>query len=264
MTPFGANGSLAEIQADPPKREPTSGRFRTQSHGRSLFATRPCPWELIRSMRSVDERWSEAARVTGRWPAVVHLPLFESDDALVSALRAGERAAGAALYDRHHVYVRRVLMRVLGPDADLHDLVQDVFVIAIDSVAALADPRALRAWLAGISVNCARAELRRRTRSRVWWSGSGELPEVAAAVADPEVGEAVRATYRVLECLSSDERIPFALRFIEGMELLEVAAACGVSLATTKRRIASARKKFINVAQRYPELRDWVRGGGDD
>jgi RNA polymerase sigma-70 factor, ECF subfamily len=211
-------------------------------------------------MRLVDEKWSESAAATGRRSAVVPLPLFESDVALVGAILAGERAAGAALYDRHHVYVRRVLMRVLGPDADLHDLVQDVFVAAIDSVALLADPRALRAWLAGISVNCARAELRRRTRSRLSWPLFGELPEVAAAVTDPEISEALRATYRVLNCLSVDERIPFALRFIDGMDLLEVAAACGVSLATTKRRIASARKKFINIAQTQPELRDWVQG----
>lgn len=211
-------------------------------------------------MRLVDERWSKAAREAERRSAVVPLPLFESDVALVAAIRAGERAAGAALYDRHHAYVRRVLMRVLGPDADLHDLVQDVFIVAIDSVELLADPRALRAWLAGISVNCVRAELRRRTRSRLSWGLWGELPEVAAIVADPEISEAVRATYRILTRLSVDERIPFALRFIEGMELLEVAAACGVSLATTKRRIASAHKKFINIAQTYPELRDWVQG----
>lgn len=223
----------------------------------------PCQRESTTSMRLVDERWSTTARTTGRPSAVVPLPLFESDVALVRAIIAGERAAGAALYDRHHGYVRRVLMRVLGPDSDLHDLVQDVFVIAIDSIELLSDPGALRAWLAGISVNCARAELRRRTRSRLSWPSFGELPEVAAAVCDPETGEALRATYRVLRCLSVDERIPFALRFIEGMDLLEVAAACGVSLATTKRRIASARKKFINIAQTYPELRDWVRGASD-
>lgn len=215
-------------------------------------------------MRLVDDKWSEAERTTAGRSAVVHLPLFESDVALVAAIRAGERAAGAALYDRHHVYVRRVLVRVFGPDADLHDLVQDVFVVAIDSIALLADPRALRAWLAGISVNCARAELRRRTRSRLSWPLFGELPEVAADVPDPEIGEALHATYRVLTRLAVDERIPFALRFIEGMDLLEVAAACGVSLATTKRRIASARKKFTKIAQTYPELRDWVQGAEHD
>jgi RNA polymerase sigma-70 factor (ECF subfamily) len=79
-------------------------------------------------------------------------------------------------------------------------------------------------------------------------------------MATPELDEAVRATYRVLAALPVDERIPFALRFIEGMELTEVARACDVSLATVKRRLTSAQKKFAKIASTYPELSDWVKG----
>src|SRR5690606_34803960 len=172
-----------------------------------------------------------------------------------------ERAGGAALYDRHHAYVRRVLTRVLGPDAALHDLVQDVFVAAIDSIDRLSDPSALRPWLAAISVNCVRVELRRRTKSRLLrLLPQHELPEPEAPTASPEIDAAVRATYRVLGALPVDERIPFALRFIEGMELGEVALACEVSLATVKRRLASAQKELDRIASTYPELSEWVKG----
>jgi RNA polymerase sigma-70 factor (ECF subfamily) len=193
---------------------------------------------------------------------VIRLPFLESDAAMVEAIRAGERAAGAALYDRHQDYVRRVLLRVIGPDAHLDDLVQDVFVAAIDAIERLEDPNALRGWLAGISVNVARVELRRRTRG-AWLRllPGHRLPEREATVSDPELDEALRATYRVLGRLSVDERIPFALRFIDGMDLAEVAAACRVSLATTKRRLASARKKFESMARTYPELQPWLEGG---
>ena len=193
---------------------------------------------------------------------VARLPFFDSDRAVVAAILAGQAAGGAALYDRHHQYVRRVLIRVLGPDADLHDLVQDVFVAAIDSIGRLEDPDALRSWLAGISVHTARVELRRRTRAR-WFPlfAREELPEVEAAVSTPEVDEAVRSTYRILAKLSAEERIAFALRFIEGMELVEVAEACEISLATTKRRLARARSKFENSARTYPELAGWLGGG---
>jgi len=197
-----------------------------------------------------------------RHAAVVHLALPESDSAIVAALRAGERAGGTALYDRHARYVRRVLVRVLGPDAEVRDLIQDVFVLAIDSIDSLAEPSALRAWLAGISVHRARAEIRRKVRSR-WFSPypSNEPPAVEAPSQPPEVSAAVRATYRALERLSPDERIPFVLRFIEGMELTLVADACRVSLATVKRRLARARKKFATIARTMPELSDWIDGG---
>ena len=44
------------------------------------------------------------------------------------------------------------------------------------------------------------------------------------------------------------------------MELTEVARACDVSLATVKRRLTSAQKKFAKIASTYPELSDWVKG----
>jgi RNA polymerase sigma-70 factor (ECF subfamily) len=193
---------------------------------------------------------------------VIRLGLFESEQALVAAIRAGEPTGGAALYDLHHDYVRRVLMRVIGPDGHLEDLIQDVFVAAIEGIERLEDPQALRSWIAGIAVNVARAELRKRTRT-AWlrFLPGSWLPELEAVVSSPELDEAVRAAYRVLGHLQVEERIAFALRFIEGMELSEVASSCQTSLATTKRRLHSARKKFENMASTYPELAPWLQGG---
>jgi len=136
-----------------------------------------------------------------------------------------------------------------------------VFVVAIDSIDNLQEPSALRPWLAGISVHLARAEIRRRTKNR-WllsWPG-GEEPALEAPSQPPEIDEALRATYRALSKLAPDERISFALRFIEGMDLVEVAAACRVSLATAKRRLCRARKKFVCIARTLPELADWIAG----
>jgi len=194
-----------------------------------------------------------------RHAAVVPLPLLESDPAIVGALRAGDSAGGMALYDRYRPYVHRVLLRLLGPDAELTDLIQDVFMAAIDSIDRLENPAALRAWLAGIGVHMARAEIRRKVRSRRFpLFPTSELPPVEAPAPQPEVDAAVRATYAVLVKLAPDERIPFALRFIEGMDLLEVAEACRISLATAKRRLARAHKRFVTIARTVPELSDWL------
>ncbi|MEZ4298352.1 MAG: sigma-70 region 4 domain-containing protein [Polyangiaceae bacterium] len=65
---------------------------------------------------------------------------------------------------------------------------------------------------------------------------------------------ALEATYAVLGELPADERIAFALRFIEGMELTEVAASCGVSLATVKRRIGRAEGRSVEKARQHPIL----------
>lgn len=207
-------------------------------------------------------RSGRSAGTQPRGPAIVRLGFLESAAAIVASVRAGHAAGGAALYDRYHEHVQRVLVRVLGPDADLADLIQDVFLEAIDSIEQLDDPEALRGWLASIAVFRARAEIRRRTHSR-WFPlfANEQLPEVTAPVSTPEIDEAVRATYGVLAKLPTEERILFALRFIDGMQITEIAETCRVSLATVKRRLTRAQRRFLAVARAAPAITEWLKGG---
>jgi RNA polymerase sigma-70 factor (ECF subfamily) len=190
-------------------------------------------------------------------------PAFPGDDAaLVLGFRRGDPGARAALYDRYADHVHRVLYRVLGFDRDLADLHHDVFVRALGSIARLEDPSALKAWLTSIAVHVARSAIaRRKRRSWLWFLPGEDLPEVEAGAASGEVLDALGATYAILATLPAEERIAFALRFIDGMELTEVAAACGTSLATIKRRLARAGDSFAEQARRHPALQTWVEGG---
>jgi len=193
--------------------------------------------------------------------AVIPIHRGDADAALVEALRDGSTAAGHALFAAYGGYVRRVLMRVLGPDPDLGDLVQDVFVAALESVTKLQNPRALKGWLAQIAVFQARRCLRRRKQwSILRFFGPSEMPDGHAHDADFEGSQALRAAYRQLAKLPVDERIAFTLRFIEGMYLGDVAAACDVSLATTKRRLARAEAAFGALAREEPSLTEWIGG----
>src|SRR6185436_17911996 len=183
---------------------------------------------------------------------------FEGDDAaLVEAIWANEPGAIEGLHDRYGSFVLRVLCRLLGTDREIMDVHHDVFVRALGSIGEIKNPSSLKSWLTSVTVFTARSAIQRRARGR-WLSlvPREELPEVEAATASGEVNEALRATYAILETLDPDERIPFALRFIDGMELTQVADACGVSLATIKRRLARAEDRFVATARRHPVLED--------
>jgi RNA polymerase sigma-70 factor (ECF subfamily) len=196
-------------------------------------------------------------------PPVPAKVAFAGDDAaLVDAFRRGDPGARAAFYDRYADHVHRVLYRLLGFDRDLADLHHDVFVRALGSLPRLSDPSALKGWLTMIAVHVAHSAItRRRRKSWLWFLPGDELPEVDAATASGEVLDALRATYAVLDTLPVDERIAFALRFIDGMELTEVAAACDTSLATIKRRLARASDRFAAEARKHPVLESWLEGG---
>ena len=189
--------------------------------------------------------------------------LTRSDDgALVLALREGHPAAKVELFDRYVRHVERIVTRILGQDAELADLLHEVFARSLGAIGTLEDPGALKGWLTGIAVLTAREWIRRRARGR-WlrFFAPEDLPEVEDATPDGEGREALRATYAVLDRLGADDRIAFALRYVEGLELKDVAAACDVSLNTIKRRLARAEDRFSALAAREPALRPWIERG---
>jgi RNA polymerase sigma-70 factor (ECF subfamily) len=197
------------------------------------------------------------------------LARFEgSDEALVMALRQGDRLAASELVRRYGGYVECVLARILGVDGELPDLLHDVFLNALDSIGSLKTPSMLKEWLRGVTVFVARGCLRRRRR-RQWlvFRRSEDLPDVpidvgsSDASAASDATDALTRTYRALSKLPPDERIVFALRFVAEMELTEVAAACQVSLATIKRRLEKAQSRFTAAGRKDPVLREWIESG---
>jgi RNA polymerase sigma-70 factor (ECF subfamily) len=194
---------------------------------------------------------------------LLHLPLPESDAALVAALRAGRNDARAEIVRRCTPDVERVLYRVLGPDSEIEDVAHDVFVAAFIALDRLREPAALRSFLISIAIRKARRLIRRRTRWRFVASvPPAELPEREAAAASVDVTEALRTTYRILAGLPVDDRIAFTLRAVDGMELTSVAEVTGVSLATVKRRIARAESKFLELASQSDILSPWLATKG--
>jgi RNA polymerase sigma-70 factor, ECF subfamily len=178
---------------------------------------------------------------------------------LLPGLRAGEPAAAAQLFDRHVAQVERAVQGVLGPDPEVEDLVQDAFVAALRGIDGFrGDESTLGAWVRGIGVRLALKKIRwRRTRR---WLGMGgtEVVTELQAVADTGTQAALGRAYALLERLPAVERAAFGMRFIEGMKLEEVAQALGVSLATAKRRLQSARERFGKLAAGDALLRDWA------
>jgi RNA polymerase sigma-70 factor (ECF subfamily) len=167
-----------------------------------------------------------------------HLREVVADDATLVAqvLRGDERAFGA-LYRRHASYIAGVAYRLMGGDAELDDVVQETFVDASRAMAQLEDPAGVRGWLVRIAVRRVHKRFAKRRRFR-WLLG--EAAHVAPTTSDPRAAGELDALYQALERLAPDLRVPWSLHHIEGETLPEVAAICGVSLATVKRRIAEA------------------------
>lgn len=146
-----------------------------------------------------------------------------------------------SLYAAHARYVAGVVYRIMGSDPEIDDIVQETFIDAMDGLAKLLDPGAVRAWLVTVAVRRTRRTLGRRRRRAMFlfW-----IADYAPRSSDPRDREAADELYDALARIPEDLRIPWALHRVEQMSLPETALACEVSLATVKRRIADAQERL--------------------
>jgi RNA polymerase sigma-70 factor, ECF subfamily len=188
--------------------------------------------------------------------------LADADDAtLACALIAKEKAAPRVAWSRFAPLVRRILRRSLGPQHDVEDIVQDVFLCLFERVHTLRDPVALKAFIIAITVRTARYEIRRaRVRRWVGLSRTAELPDLRVVNADTSSQHALIHFYETLNRINERDRAAFVLRFVEGMEAAEVAAALDVSVPTARRCFTRAWERVTFFAKRDPFLVDYLSG----
>jgi len=193
--------------------------------------------------------------------------LFAGDDgALVAALRKGHPGAATALFDRHVAHVQRVVIRIMGADDEIPDLVNEVFYQALRSIHSLRDPDRLGGWMTRIAVFTARKCIRSRKR-RSWLRivGDDQIPEPAWSAPVESSDESVELygqVRRIMDRMPVDERIVFSLRYMDGMEIADLADACGLSLRTAKRRLARCETRFKALAATEPLVRMRLDAGG--
>jgi RNA polymerase sigma-70 factor, ECF subfamily len=144
---------------------------------------------------------------------------------LVRDAQRGDRAAFAELYQRFARMVHGiVLARTVRTEVD--DVVQDVFVTALERLVDLREPAAFGGWLAAIARHRA-TDYRRRTPI------TESLVEDVAAPRDPDYLQA-RAILGAVRALPDAYRETLILRLVEGMTGAEIADRTGLTAASVR------------------------------
>jgi len=186
-------------------------------------------------------------------------PLGASDADLARRVGRGERWAEEAFYRRHVVRVLGLAQRLLGNHSDAEDVAQETFATAFEIWHQLRDYERAQSWLMQIAVRKVHRKFRKRRVMRLLGLDRGldDLPLDALAREDTsaEVRSELLVLDSALKSLSARARVPWMLRYIEGLPLDEVALQCDCSLATAKRRIASAHR-MLSRRVAIGEMRD--------
>jgi RNA polymerase sigma-70 factor (ECF subfamily) len=188
--------------------------------------------------------------------------LDDADDVqLVRALVDRYPEAARLLWRRFAPMVFRMLRRTFGRDDEIEDLAQEVFLCVFRKAHALRRPQALRAFVISVTARAGKQELRRRmTRRRLSVTTQRSGPEAETIMGRSDAREALLRLYRILDRLRPTDRAAFVLRFMEALDLEDVASALNMSLATAKRRLARAWSKIELLVARDPFLAHYRSG----
>jgi RNA polymerase sigma-70 factor (ECF subfamily) len=184
-------------------------------------------------------------------------------DAPVAGTASLERERGLefrAVYEAWFDRVCRWLRALGGPQSDVEDLAQEVFVVVRRKLPAF-DGENLGAWLYRISARTA-SDARRRSWFKHLFARRASLPldGLAHAAASPaellERKEAEQVLYRLLDGMSEKRRRALVLAEIEGATSEEIARLEGIPAATARTRLHHARREFLERAAKYRRQRE--------
>ncbi|MBL8678426.1 MAG: sigma-70 family RNA polymerase sigma factor [Myxococcales bacterium] len=183
------------------------------------------------------------------------------DDAVPAYVRraqAGDAQGFKELYSKHKRDVARLAMRMVGPRADLEDVVQEVFVQVFRSLSAFRGESRFSTWLHRVTVNVSLMYLRAQ-KSRPQLARDSVVPEPATSdIESPASGaataERLRALYAILDNLSDKKRVVFVLHDLEGVSASEIADTVGAPVLTVRTRLFYARREVYAAMAKDPSL----------
>ena len=165
---------------------------------------------------------------------------------MVFLCQKGERNAQAEFYEKYKGDVARTVFKVFGPDPDLEDVIQDVFIEAFRSIEKFKGKAKVSTWLYRVAFNVALQRLRKRKRRR-----EVALPPSEAAVPCTQTPqralenqEQLEMVYKVLDRLTPKKRIVFILHEFLGLNSKEIAGLVDANVLTVRTRLHYARKEF--------------------
>ena len=151
----------------------------------------------------------------------------------------------------------RSAYRLLGNKADAEDAVQDALVAALKHLNQFRGQAQLSTWLTAIVINCARMELRKRSRhthislhSPIGEEQDYSLCDILVDDRPNPEDECHRSRMRARLMKSAAQLSPtlrraFHMRYVDHLSVCEIARVLRVSIGTVKAQTARAKAKVL-------------------
>jgi RNA polymerase sigma factor (sigma-70 family) len=172
---------------------------------------------------------------------------LRSDEQLLSMFREGRDDAFDALHSRYQPRLQAYARTMLRSDADVDDVLQDVFLRAYRALRADDRPVLVRAWLYRVAHNRCIDEVRRPQDASAIVDDA--LPGGVDPVVEFERRAELRQLVRDLQALPDQQRSALIIRELEGVSYEELAETLQATVPAVKSLLVRARMGLAKAAQ---------------
>ncbi len=181
------------------------------------------------------------------------VPVNPDEDFLIAECLAGDPAAFGALVTRYQDRLYHSVYRLLHNHEDAHDVVQDAFLSAYESLSSFHGNARFFTWLYRIAFNTAitmkrkQRMIQRRTPTA---DGPVEPPDSSLdsrPEARMESVEEERMIQAGLDRLSAEHRAVLVMKDLDGMKYEEMAEILQVPIGTVRSRLHRARLELREI-----------------
>jgi RNA polymerase sigma-70 factor (ECF subfamily) len=166
---------------------------------------------------------------------------FQSDDALVDAVVAGDKARFAELVHRYEPVARAAAVAICGDTHLAQDVVQEAFLLAYTNLGKLADRARFGPWVLKI----ARRQALRTRRGRKHTEGTLEGNEPQSVEEDQSrLDDDSRELLDAVARLPDHEQVAVVLHYFEQHQVEMIALMTGRSTSTVTKQLSRARRRL--------------------
>ncbi len=176
---------------------------------------------------------------------------------MLARCQRGDAAAFRQLFYRHRTEVARLVFRMVGPRADLEDIIQEVFLQVHRSLKDFRGQSKFTTWLHRVAVNVVLMQRRAaRSRPQLVHPQPDDTHADSRLAPDEDVArlERMRAFRRLVDRLAEKKRTVFLLHELEGMSPADISKIVGAPVLTVRTRLFYARRELAEMLKDEPSL----------
>lgn len=143
------------------------------------------------------------------------------------------------LYEKYKTPVYFMALSILKDKTNAEDIMQEVFLRVYKSIEKNESIMNFKAWVLKVTRNLSLNYI--RDNKQVFEEDVNEM----AYVGFEDVLIEGMSSYKILQCISSDERMIFTLHYIDGYKLREIANILEIPMGTVQTKCHVAKKKLV-------------------